>query len=398
MKKTHTKTALLILLALCTAILLITGCGKASKKTTVNFNKYAIINASGYDQAGTLNIDFDYDAFVKDYDGKITLTEEGKVQTADVQKLFNCKSDAETFIYVCLTNLSGNKEESLSNGDKVTCTWDVDTEAADKYFNCELTCSDIEYTVKGLEEAPAAFNPFEHITFEFVNSDLMTFTYITETPISGKTKIKFNKDDSPEMEWMYFVASKDTSLKNGDVITITAYPVPPEKIGTVNPMYFGQKYLDPSDPEGFAETFGEILSPTTLEYTVEGLPYYITDISDLTDADIQRISETLVEKLKEEYGTEKVECLGYDLNIWTNMNWYILPYRNYFNFVCKVTASGETFYKIIGYESYIVMTDGYSDINDIEIDYRNFSSLENALNALQDVTADCVDFRDIKEE
>ena len=48
---------------------LLTGCGS----TTVQLNKYVKIEASGYESMGTASYSFDYDAFEKDYSGKIKL-------------------------------------------------------------------------------------------------------------------------------------------------------------------------------------------------------------------------------------------------------------------------------------------------------------------------------------
>ncbi|MDE6128158.1 MAG: hypothetical protein K2G16_03075, partial [Lachnospiraceae bacterium] len=52
------------------AMFALTGCGK----TTVNLNKYITIECAGYDSLGTASFSFDYEAFEKDYSGKIKLS------------------------------------------------------------------------------------------------------------------------------------------------------------------------------------------------------------------------------------------------------------------------------------------------------------------------------------
>ena len=62
----------------------------ATKKTTVNLNKYITVSFSGYDTLGRASYDFDTVAFRKDYKDKIIL---GDSDVHHIKKVMRCKND-----------------------------------------------------------------------------------------------------------------------------------------------------------------------------------------------------------------------------------------------------------------------------------------------------------------
>ena len=142
----------------------LSGCGS----TTIDLNKYITIEAEGYDSMGTLRCTFDYEAFEKDYDGKIKAnvkSSDGGTAAEIAMVLGFGEEVVDVFLDYCVY-YQLDKRSDLSNGDVVTLTWDCEDEDAKKYFNVQLKYTDIQYTVKELTEV-GTFDPFEYVSVEF---------------------------------------------------------------------------------------------------------------------------------------------------------------------------------------------------------------------------------------
>lgn len=234
-----------ILLLVTTAFMMLTlaGCGK----TTVKLDKYVTINAQGYDSMGTASYAFDYDAFKTDYAGKIKVVKDSEELRG--LELLTGASPEELFLSCCVKpKLDKNSE--LSNGDVVTLTWNCDDIGAEEYFNVKLECSDIAYTVNGLEEV-SVFNPFDYLTVSF--SGIAPNGTVSITP-------DYNQ---PEMQYIQFSTDKNSGITIGDKITVSA-------------SAFGIT-------ESFVEMFGSVLSETEKVYTCDSLAYYVGDVEDIPD-------------------------------------------------------------------------------------------------------------------
>ena len=144
----------------------LSGCGQK----TVNLNKYVEIEISGYDTVGTAKISYDMEALRKDLKDRIKVnTKEMNELTAGLYGEMSSDDLVEMLLMTCVDG-SFDKDSGLKNGDKVVWTWECDDEAAKKYFNCKLKCSDIKETVEGLKEA-TVFDPFEHVTVSYSGMD-----------------------------------------------------------------------------------------------------------------------------------------------------------------------------------------------------------------------------------
>lgn len=215
------------------AMFALTGCGK----TTVNLNQYITIVCEGYDSLGTASFIFDYEAFEKDYSGKIKLNSKNNDEMK-MLSLLSGDSSEELLLDMCVSQ-SLDRTGNLSNGDTITLTWDCEDEMAGEYFNCKLNYSDITYTVSGLTEAEK-FNPFDYVEVSFAGTE--PYIGVTITP----------DYDRQEMQYIKFTADKENYLHNGDTITITA-----SISGSV---------------DTFVENYGVVISETERTYTVANMP------------------------------------------------------------------------------------------------------------------------------
>lgn len=237
------KRRFLMLGIMLVAIFALTGCGK----TTVKLDKYITINAAGYDSMGSASYMFDYDAFKKDYSGKIKLNSENSSNELINLGLLMGATTEELFLSTCV-NQQLDKTSGLSNGDIVTLKWNCEEAMAEEYFNVTLKYSDIEYKVTGLEEV-GRFNPFDYVE--------VSFSGISP---NGSVVISPNYDQK-EIQYVNFSVDKNNGLKNGDTVTVTA-----SVTGAL---------------DNFVENFGMILGVTEQIYTVDALSHYATEVNEI---------------------------------------------------------------------------------------------------------------------
>lgn len=335
---------LLVLGMIAVAMFALTGCGK----TTVNLNKYITIECEGYDSLGTASFTFDYEAFKKDYSGKIKLSSKDSNEMK-MLVLLSGESSEELLLDMCVSQ-SLDQARNLSNGDTITLKWDCEDEMASEYFNCKLNYSDITYTVSGLKEA-GKFNPFDYVEVSFSN---------TEPYISATITPNY---DQQEMQYIKFTADKADHLSNGDTITVTA-----SISGSV---------------DTFVENYGVVISETERTYTVEGLPHYVTDVAEIP-ADIMDAMSAKGEEVFRAYvasiwskpenlisvtyignyflSSKPIEAGGWarDKMFWT---------ENYLYLIYKITATNpdpeETieFYYYINYADIEIQPDGTCSVD-----------------------------------
>ncbi len=233
---------IIMFLVTAAAMFALTGCGS----TTVDLNKYITIECSGYDSVGTASYVFDYDAFNEDYSGKIKINSDNGDEVASLG-LLSGETPSELLLDICVSQ-SLSQTGNLSNGDVITLQWNCEDDMVSEYFNCELSYSDIEYTVSGLEEV-ATFNPFDYVEVSF-----------SGTSPNGSVTVTPNYNQS-EIQYINFTTDKYSGLKNGDTVVVTA-----SISGSI---------------DTFVEKYGSVLGQTEKTYTVDSLPYYVTDIADI---------------------------------------------------------------------------------------------------------------------
>lgn len=158
-----------------------------------------------------------------------------------------------------LTTLEGtlSKTEYIENGDEIIATFTYDEEYA-KRVGVRFKNTELRLTVQDLEEADV-IDPFENV--------VLTCEGIS--PV-GTVSVSGGNDEL----FYYTVETDQRYFKNGDKVTVTA-----------------------SYDEDEIQRAGGIVLESSKEYTIEGLPEYITAKEQLTD-DINRIiGETTGAKL-----------------------------------------------------------------------------------------------------
>ncbi len=133
-----------------------------------------------------------------------------------------------------------SQEAGLSNGDKVTYTWDCDKEYAREMFGCKLKYKDINCTVSDLEEAQS-FDPFTGVDVTFEGEDGDGYAYVSGEP------------QEMAAQYLNFDLDQYESLSNGEqvVLTISNYGDDPTEYCILN--------------------FGMVPAALTKTYTVQGL-------------------------------------------------------------------------------------------------------------------------------
>ncbi len=132
------------------AILVIAiGVTRGSKKT-LNLNDYVVFEEEGEDGSGSVIVRVNSKEIEKKFGSKIKFSEEGKdvskyssLEPANVFEIFVLRWDADY----------SWSNGSLSNGDTVSVTWDLDEDQI-KYldFDCDLKYSDVTYTMHKLKK------------------------------------------------------------------------------------------------------------------------------------------------------------------------------------------------------------------------------------------------------
>lgn len=242
----------------------LSGCGS----TTIDLNKYVTIEAEGYDSMGTLNCTFDYEAFEKDYDGKIKAnvkSNDGGTAADIALELAFGEEVVDVLLDYCM-NYQLDRRSELSNGDVVNLKWDCEDEDARKYFNVQLKYSDIQYTVKGLTEV-GTFDPFEYVAIEF-----------SGTSPDGTAVISENHDKT-EMQYISVSADRSSGLSNGDKVTVTA--------GIQGSV------------DSFVEQFSTIPQPLEKEFIVEGLPAYVSSVAEISAENLDAMKQTAEDAYKD---------------------------------------------------------------------------------------------------
>lgn len=227
---------------LCAAL---TGCGTSK----IELNKYLDFSSSGYDGMGIASCTFDGEQMISD--NSEAFGKEGKLSEADLLKIEIALSDA----------IDGelDKNNELSNGDKITYKWDMSNlEAIEEKYSVKFVYSDASYDISDLKEAEE-YDPFGDL---IVNFSGLSPNGVLEMSVSGG--ISSNS--------VRFMPDKTDGLRNGDKIKITA------------DFYNGV--------EAFCNQTGKIPSVTEKEYTVDGLGSYASKLED--------ISEDLLEKMKKQ--------------------------------------------------------------------------------------------------
>lgn len=222
------------------AVLIVIICMVVNAKPTINLNDYLIIETEGYDGYGTATASIDWDAVEEKYGEKVSFTSNFKSTHDSLDNLLSPVAGLQYYVNVKL-----DRSDELSNGDKITYTWQVDEEYAAN-VKCRMKCEDGTYDISGLTEV-GSFDAFAdlEVTFSGIAPDGTADVNYYGTKLSSYD----------------FTCDKYSDLSNGDTV----------KVSIVN-----------ADPEYYAKYCGMIPEAFEKEYTVEGLSSYVAKLSEIS--------------------------------------------------------------------------------------------------------------------
>ena len=243
------KKLLLMLAVGIVSVGLLTGCGGSS---SINLTDYATVNFDGIDGKGTATVNYDLTQLEKDFVGD----DDGNISQEEAQELVNFASFEMSIKWEL------DKQEALSNGDKVklTITYNEDSAKEQKIKIKGDTTK--EFEVSGLKE-PITLDAFDPEIF-----DTDTGVKISYEGISPMASIVIENGcgDGQAQRFVEYVPDKTYEISNGDTITITA------------------SLTEQAIKEGY------VLKEEQTQITVEGLESYVLNLSELNEGDRNNVS------------------------------------------------------------------------------------------------------------
>lgn len=242
---TITRKILTAVLMITLCVFLLTGCG--SKTDSL---EYVSVSFTGYNGNGEVDLDVDYDAMIEAVIGEAP---------DDNYEKFN-KWMNEYLIYDEGIKVSCSPKDGLSNGDTVTVKVTLSETAAKKVAGGEK-----KFTVSGLPEIETV-DIFKDVSLRY------------EGIVGEYTMVHLDKlSDSQILQDCNFHIEPQSSVKNGDVVTVTI----------TNADTLAEKHL--CAPVETSKTF-----------TVSGLDEYLTDSDLLPEDKIREIIDQYVPASREE--------------------------------------------------------------------------------------------------
>lgn len=326
----------------CVALVLVLLIVIALHKPTVNLNDYLKVTYGGYDGGGVAYTEIDWNSMKEDFENKISY-KRGMAQTGGMTPI-------DIIMEYTNANIEG-KNEKLSNGDKVSCTWKVDKDAIAKLIKCKIKYSDGSKKVSGLKEMEL-FDPFKNLK--------VTFSGVEP---NGEADIEYNGDMLSEYD---FTCDKTSGLKNGDKIKISLT----------------------EDAGYYVDQYNKAPSVLEKEYKVKNLGKYLSKIKEVdTDgmnsarAKAQKSISDMVDYWSEDVTLDKVSYAGDYLQVAKDSDDYT---KNYYGVIYQINAhiqpdGGQrkdvVSYYSMKFENVIVGGDGKCeiDLDEYDVPYDDFS-------------------------
>ncbi len=230
-----------------------------NRKTTINLQDYVKVKFDGYDTVGTASIEFDDDAFYEDVKKSRKVKKEmEKAGALDIEDSEDWEELAEAMqsamsAYSFASGLDWklDKDEKLSNGDKVTVTFAFDNEKAAE-SGIKFLGEKAEFTVKGLKKVKEV-DPMADITVEFSG---------TSPECSAEV---VNNSTEEVLQDVYYQLSKSYDIAKGEKVTVSVD-------------------YDEDMEEYYLAQYGCKLTNTSKEFTCDKVDEYVSKIQDI-DAD-----------------------------------------------------------------------------------------------------------------
>ncbi|MBE5911693.1 zinc ribbon domain-containing protein [Pseudobutyrivibrio sp.] len=295
----------------------------------IDLEECLLVDVTGFDGAGRLDIDIDYDTLMW-----------------EISDMNDNISDDKIYELVSSISFEPSEDENLSNGQEIKIKVKY-KESLAKKCKVKFNAEDITYTVEGLNEV-TEIDPFEYVNVFFEG-------------YSPNGSVEIQADGIEDIGALSYEADKTEGLANGDTVTVKC-----------------------TSEESRYNELGYKFTQTSKEYTVEGLEAYVTSPSEIDEATLARLQEKALAEITDDlsYVTDLYEIehtdytyegmvvlTGKEMGQWNkNDNEVILIY--------STTASCEdfettTFYLPYRFEDVIKYEDGTIDYQNDEAVYES---------------------------
>ena len=260
-----------------------------SRRTEINLNNYIQIQATGYNEYGTITWKFDEEKFKQDYQD-IKIDKDVVKSDRSYHSVAEQIQTLDTPAIAILNNMSGSfsKDKNLINGEETVLTLSEKDglEAVLDVLKCKVIHSDITCVVESLKELES-FNPFDYF-------DYSLYGY------NGKGTLEvYPIEDEMVKNRLIFEVDKTSGLSDGDQVKVTA------KI---------------NDAKAFEEEFGKRMSTTEKTYKIDGLAVAdVTEFSQIDSATMEDLKKYVDEFYRQyakddwifEYDIKDLKYMGY---------------------------------------------------------------------------------------
>ena len=226
-----------------------------SRPLTIDLDKYAKVNFSGYDGAGVAEYELDVDGLSSDYGSRILKKAKSskklKSQLGVSRLDIDSNEITEVLVRSCIDGTL-DKYDGLKTGDTVNLNWIVKDDIAKDLFKVNLKHSDIPFKVEGLEEL-GKLDPFADVELEF-------------SGISPNIEVRVKNNSTNEyINRLRFGLDKDSNISNGEEIKVYVMDGDREASPDILPEY------------------GILLESTSKTYKVDNQATYITSLKEVTE-------------------------------------------------------------------------------------------------------------------
>ena len=332
------------------------------RKTKLDLDKYVTVSFDGYDGYGKAMVQFDKDAYLKDYKKKIKLKKSGNFLQDSLTQNYGAEELLYDFYIDGRWVIEGASDGKLKNGDKVKFAWKLNQEELEENFKLKLSSKGQGLDVQGLKDVKL-FDAFQNLDIKF-------------TGISPDGSVEWKgTGDMDGSKGYYFTVEPSMDLKNGDKVKIK---------------------IEPKNPEALIQKYGMAPKEMEKEITVEGLPSYVDKAEDVSESLLQDMQKELTDKIQSQIANqgEQVSFVGaeylgyYFLNAKSksafehNIIFPVMKVNVQINIPDKSYSAQHSYYFTGSFEN--IMDEGNGkitvDLNDMSIPY-HYASIDTGVTA-----------------
>ena len=232
-----------------------------SRPQKIDVSYYYDIELEGVDGFAKANLVFDKDKFIADNKGKIaSRTSSNKDEPYDeyLAEIIENMAPAEL-----------DKYENIANGDELTVTYTIPEDQkldVEEKYKVEFVDPQSEtVSIEGLDEV-GEFDPFDYVDVSV--EGIYPTNYLS---------VKVKDDALEEMNFVNISADKESKIQKGDTIRLKAE----------------------ANNDTLSQNYGKKVSTTEKDITIDDVPSFLADVSDLSEEDLASLKDTAKEKIAE---------------------------------------------------------------------------------------------------